>query len=316
MSSRPSTRRVRSVRSRPRSFGRSSLRDERRGRVADGGDQGPGADQLAVGGHDRGAGRLADAGPEPDLDAALLEEAAGVLAEGGRQLAEQAVGKLDDEDADLAPADVGVEDERPLDQLHHLAGGLDAREAAADDGEGQELLLDLRQGGDVGVLELVDDGVAQGQRVAQRLHGQRMRGEAGDAREVDALAEREHEVVVADLGVAPLQSLEDGDDLPLEVDGVDLRLAHPDARQEAPERRHGVAHRDAARRHLGQQRLEGEVVHLVDQLDVGDAARRAAAVPGPRTCRRSRRRARGFASCRDRHQTSFSGARTAPRVNQ
>ena len=99
-----------------------------------------------------------------------------------------------------------------------------------------------------------------------------MRGEAGDARKVDGLAEREHEVVVADLGVAPLQSLEDGDDLPLEVDGVDLRLAHPNARQEAPERRHRVAHRDAARRHLGQQRLEGEVVHLVDQLDVGDAS--------------------------------------------
>ena len=135
----------------------------------------------------------------------------------------------------------------------------------------RQLLLDLRQGGDVGVLELVDDGVAQGQRVAQRLHRQRMRGEAGDARKVDGLAEREHQVVVADLGVAPLQPLEDGDDLALEVDGVDLRLAHPNAGQQAPERRHRVAHRDAARRHLGQQRLEDEVVHLVDQLDIGDA---------------------------------------------
>jgi hypothetical protein len=39
---------------------------------------------------------------------------------------EQAIGELDDEHADLAPADVRVEHERPLDQLHHLAGGLDA----------------------------------------------------------------------------------------------------------------------------------------------------------------------------------------------
>jgi hypothetical protein len=44
------------------------------------------------------------------------------------------------------------------------------------------------------------------------------------------MRERQHEVVVADLGVAALQALEDGDDLPREIDRVDLRLAHPDAR--------------------------------------------------------------------------------------
>ncbi len=139
-----------------------------------------------------------------------------------------------------------------------------------------------------------------------------MRGKAGDARKVDGLAEREHQVVVVDLGVAPLQALEDGDDPSLEVDGVDLRLAHPHARQEAPERRHGVAHRDAARRYLGQQRLEREVVHLVDQLDVGDAPDAPAQLPGREHAGETAAEHEDSLPAAICHQISFSGARTVP----
>ena len=49
--------------------------------------------------------------------------------------------------------------------VHHIAGSLDAREATANDGEGQKFLLDHRQRGDVGVdtsfgnaLSLAGDG--------------------------------------------------------------------------------------------------------------------------------------------------------------
>src|SRR3712207_7378775 len=51
---------------------------------------------------------------------------------------------------------------------------------------------------------------------------------------------------------------ENRDDAPPEVDGVDLRLPHPDARQKPPERRHRIAHRDAAGRYLREERLEGD----------------------------------------------------------
>jgi hypothetical protein len=86
---------------------------------------------------------------------------------------------------------VGVEDERPLDQLHHLAGGLDAGKAAADHREGEQFLLDLRQRGDVGLLELVDDGVSRSGRSsapsscvrarrAPRCREERLEGEVVD----------------------------------------------------------------------------------------------------------------------------------------
>ena len=96
MSSRPSTRKVRSVRTRPRSFGSPSLATIGEGALPMVATTRAGADHLAGRGDDRGAGRLADAGLQQHLDAALLEERPRIVAERGRQLAEQAVGELDD----------------------------------------------------------------------------------------------------------------------------------------------------------------------------------------------------------------------------
>ena len=112
----------------------------------------------------------------------------------------------------------------------------------------------------------------QRHRVAERLHRQRVVGEPGKARQVDPLAERHHQMVERHLGVAPLQTLEDHRDLPLEVDVADLRLPHPHARQQPAQRRHRVADRDRPGRHLRQQRLVDEIVDRVDQLDVGEVA--------------------------------------------
>ena len=136
----------------------------------------------------------------------------------------------------------------------------------------------------------------QRHRVAERLHRQRVVGEAREARQVDPLAERHHQVVERHLGVAPLQALEDHRDLPLEVDVPDQRLPHPHARQQPAQRRHRVADRNRPGRHLRQQRLVDEIVDRVDQLDVGERRQPGAAAPSPRTCRRTRRRAPGRAS--------------------
>ena len=142
-----------------------------------------------------------------------------------RQLAEQPVGELDDEDADLASADVGVEDERPLDQLHHLGRGLDAREAAADHGERQQLLLALRIPVRSACSSVSMTALRSGQRVASVFivsACSAMPGMRATSTIDPSASTRWSSPTSVD---RRCQSLDDGDQLPLDVDGVDLRRA-------------------------------------------------------------------------------------------
>ena len=70
---------------------------------------------------------------------------------------QDAVGIFDQHHLDLVLFDVGIVFQSTADQLVHLRRSLDAREARANDDEGEELLLDLNVGGHVRHLEAADD---------------------------------------------------------------------------------------------------------------------------------------------------------------
>ena len=74
-----------------------------------------------------------------------------------------------------------------------LAGGLDTGEAGAADDEGELRLPLVRVGLELGALEHLDDPVAEGERIGQRLHADRVLGDAGDAERGGLAAERDDE---------------------------------------------------------------------------------------------------------------------------
>ena len=109
---------------------------------------------------------------------------------------------------------------------------------------------------------------AQAVRVGEVLHGERVLGQAGEAIEIDAHAERDDELVVGKVDGDAAEALHHGHGLLVEVDAHDVGLADLEPRAGAAQRRHRVGGVDGGGGDLGQQRLEDEVVVVVDQLDV------------------------------------------------
>ena len=235
---------------------------------------------LARGGHEVGAGggrrRRSPAGPRCRGAASVC--AGRSRAERRRQFGEHTVRHLDHDDPDLRAVDVLVVLERAFDELGHLADRLDPGEAGADHGEGERLLLDLGQLGDLGVLQLLDHVRTQQPGVLQRLQRHRMLGQASDHRQVARLAEREHQVVVRHHCGSALHTLEQRDFALFEVHAVHHRLAHEHVLQQEAQRCGRVGRGHLAGRDLGQQRLKHEVVFRVDQLDLGVVAQPASQV--------------------------------------
>ena len=116
-------------------------------------------------------------GAEADLDAALGEVARRVVAEPLRRLGEHAVAAVDQQPALRDVAQPRVVAERLAHEVVRLGQRLDAGVAGADEGEGQPPLGVLEVG--VGQLELVQDVVAQGDRVGQVLELQRVLAQSG-----------------------------------------------------------------------------------------------------------------------------------------
>ena len=112
------------------------------------------------------------------------------------------------------------------------ANRLDAGEPAAGDHERQQPRRRRRALG-VGLFEGRDHPVAQVDRVAERLHRQRVRLEAGQSVEVRDRAERDDEVVVrAARGGARSKPCDTDTRRAFEIDGVDVADEHGRALQQ------------------------------------------------------------------------------------
>ncbi len=210
--------------------------------------------------------------PVLHLDAVHAEPPRRIFGEIGGEGGQDAVGIFDEMDADLVLRDVGIIFQRAADQLVDLGHGLHAREARAHDDEGEELLLDLGLARHIRHFQAADDVGAQAVRVGEILHGERVLGQAGEALQVHAHAERDHELVVVQLDRQAAEALHHDHDLAGEVDAHDLGLADLHAAEQEPQRRDRVGGMDGGGRDLGQERLEHEIIVVVDELDVEPAA--------------------------------------------
>ncbi len=164
--------------------------------------------------------------------------------------------------------DVGIIFQCAVDQLVHLGHGLHAGEAGADHDEGEKLLLQLGVPRHIGHFQARDDMRAQAMRVAEVLHGERVLGQAWKTRQVDAHAERDDQLIIGKIdGNAP-EALDHRHGLFVEVDAHDLGLAHLGMAEQKPQRHHRIGGMDGGGSDLGQERLEHEIIVVVDQLDV------------------------------------------------
>ena len=155
-----------------------------------------------------------------------------------------------------------------MDQIVDLGDGLNAGKPGADHNEGEQLALEIRLRGHVGHFQAADDVGAQAVRIGEVLHGERVLGQTGEAIEVDAHAERNDELVIGKVDGDAAEALHDGHGLLGEVDAHDVGLADLNAAQQEPQRRHRVGGVNRGCGDFGQQRLEDEVVVVVDQFDV------------------------------------------------
>src|SRR5256885_334518 len=96
-------------------------------------------------------------------------------------------------------------------------------------------------------------------------------GEPGLTREARDVAERDHEVVVLERALARAEARRRRHTLPVEIDLVHGTRVEVRARAEAPDRRDRVEDSDTAGDHLGEHRLEDDVVVAADEPEL-DAA--------------------------------------------
>ncbi len=108
---------------------------------------------------------------------------------------------------------------------------------------------------------------AQAVRVGQVLHGERMLGQSGEAVEVHAGAERDHQLVIGKVDRNAPRALDHGHRLLGEVDAHDLGLPHLEMAEQLAQRNDRVGGMNARGGDLRQQRLEDEIVVGVDELD-------------------------------------------------
>ena len=276
--------------------------DHRGGLDAAGPDHGPRRDELALADDDAVLADLLHRRAEVDLVAARAQLLRGVVAHVDGHLGEDAVLELDDVALRLGRVDLRVEaPPDATDEVLDLAGRLDPAEPRAADDEGELRLALVGIGLEVRSLEHLDDPVAEGERIGQRLHADRVLGDAGDPEGGRLAAEREDQRVV----VEPMLVAVAADDdhlLRVEVDPLDVGGDGPARRaaQLRAQRGDAVARLEVAGADLGQERREEAEVLAADEpdLDVIPAAASASRGAARSRRRRSRHRARGRGGAR------------------
>ena len=171
---------------------------------------------------------------------------------------------------DLVGADLRVEAAPDAaDEVLDLARRLDPAEAGPTDDE-RELGGSLRRIVlEVGALEHLDDPVAEGERIGQRLHPDRVLGDAVDPERGGLAAEGDHQAVV----VEPMQvavAAHDRHLLRVEVDLLDVGGDRP-ARRPAhlgAQGGHAVARLELAGADLREERREEREVLAADEPDL------------------------------------------------
>lgn len=140
---------------------------------------GVGVDLEAVLQHDVAVDAGVHGGREVDLDTAALKVLLAPLAELRPDLGEDLVGGVDQDEAHVLALHVGVVLGRVAGHVLDLADRLGAGEATTHEDEGQRLAADVLVGRGVGLVQLLQDVVAQSDGLLDALHADALLGEAG-----------------------------------------------------------------------------------------------------------------------------------------
>jgi hypothetical protein len=246
----PSTRSIRSTRTRPRPHpGRPHDRSGRdRGPVAE-------TNETVL---DRDEPRL-----RPDLDAALAEPVRRVRRQGGIELGQDPVRGLDHDPAHVDRHPAGVRSERGPCEVLELTDRFDPGEPRPDENEPQRGAAFLSVGGLGGGVELREDPVAEPDRLRQGLEADRVLGESGDRQGPRPRTGADDGHVERFVSPAPVRK-PDPCRAAFNLDPLHLTDDELRASEDAPERHDDGAGVDQPARHLGQERLIRHVVLRAD----------------------------------------------------
>lgn len=205
-------------------------------------------------------------GGEVDLHPTALQVLLAVGTQLRADLGEDLVGGVDQDEAHVLALHAGVVRGRVAGHVLDLTDGLGAREPAAHEDEGQRLAADLLVGRGVGLVQLLQDVVAQPDGLLDALHTDALLGEAGDREGAGDRAHRDDQVVEGQL-VRLADERRDGGDLAVLVDGRDTAGEDLGLRQDASQRDDDMPGRDAAGSSFGEEGLVRHVRARVDDRD-------------------------------------------------
>ena len=229
-------------------------------------DHGPGRHALAGGEPNRVGADLLELGPEADLDPAAAQLGDRVVGELPVDLGQHPVHRLDQDPAHPVEARTRIAVHRVGREVLELGERLEARVAAADEDVGEELLAPGGILAGVGHLEGLDDVVAEPDRVREPLEADRVLVEAGHGDRARDGADREHQLVVAELlGLAVVAAQLDG--AGGGVVRVDRSEPQVRAAEDLAQRGDDVAGLEQAGGRLGQERRVEHEVDVVDERE-------------------------------------------------
>ena len=183
-------------------------------------------------------------------------------------LGHDAAHRLDEVEVRVVDRQLRVLSQECAREAAQLGEGLDAREAAPHDDDGEQSIA-LRAGRQQsGAVEVVDEAVAHRDGLLDRLHADGLIGHAGNGERARDGAGGHDDVVVVELEWLPHLGLDRGR-LARVVHTRHLRRDDTSALEVATVRDDRVTRLEGARRDLRQERLIGHVGQRVDENDLG-----------------------------------------------
>src|SRR5437016_9970129 len=131
-----------------------------------------------------------------NLHSALTQLFISIAAELVSKLRQNELARMHEYDMEHFLFQVRIERKRVAQEIVDARDGFDSGEAATCNDKGQQRRAFRPRAFRIGLFEMRDQPIAQLNRVAERLHGQRAFGDAGKIEEIRYRPEREHEMVV------------------------------------------------------------------------------------------------------------------------
>jgi hypothetical protein len=228
-----------------------------------GGNKRAAADAFSAGQNRRRRAGGAEAAFQPQFDPPSCEHFLGVQPQtGGNFAIEDAFSRVQQHDAQFVePRDTAFPGDL-ADKVVQFGAHLDSRKTAPGDDECEQLASQFGIGLDGRLVEHANQVIAQRDGVPQVLEGHGVLVQPGEPAKVGDVAQRQHEMIVREFGVAAGEAGLQPHHPALQIDGFDFADEQLRAWEQLVQRTDSVEQADFAGDHLGKHRLECKVVFL------------------------------------------------------